>query len=212
MIENMFDIHCHFLPGVDDGSDSMETTVSLLEADARDGVTDIIVTPHFRRRMFEPPMSLIWKQFDRVQEKANEMGLRLYLGCEYHAHVDMAEALDEHFRPTMAGSWYVLTEFSEDTPERVIRERTLELRSHGYIPIIAHLERYVYFCVKNGRLPEDRFRDDAVLIGDDIFCGVVPIDPTERAWREEAGRFYGRISARAEKVCRMFCGLPLELK
>ena len=77
---------------------------------------------------------------------------------------------------------------------------------------VTHLERYVYFCVKNGRLPEDRFRDDAVLIGDDIFCGVVPIDPTERAWRGEAGRFYGRISARAEKVFRMFCGLSLELK
>ena len=77
---------------------------------------------------------------------------------------------------------------------------------------IANLERYVYWCVKNGRTPEADFRDDAVIIGTDIFCGVVPIDTTERAWREEAGRFYGRISTRAEKVYRLFCGLPLELK
>ena len=77
---------------------------------------------------------------------------------------------------------------------------------------VTHLERYVWYCVKNGLTPEDRFRDDAVLTGDDIFCGVVPIDVTERAWREETGRFYSRISSRAEKVWRVFCGLPLELK
>ena len=77
---------------------------------------------------------------------------------------------------------------------------------------VTHLERYVYFCVTRDKTPEDRFRDDAVLIGDDIFCGVVPIDVTERAWREESGRFYGRISTRAQKVWRLFCGLPLELK
>ena len=142
MIENMFDIHCHFLPGVDDGSDSMQTTIGLLEADARDGVTDIIVTPHFRRRMFEPPMSLIWKQFDRVQEKANEIGMRLYRGCEYHANMDMVEQLKAGARPTMAGSRYVLTEFKESSPEDFIRERTNSLLSAGYVPIIAHLERY----------------------------------------------------------------------
>ncbi len=77
---------------------------------------------------------------------------------------------------------------------------------------LTHLERYAYYCVKNGRLPEDRSGGDAILIGDDIFCGVVPIDPTERTWREEAGRFYGRLSTRAEKVWRLFCGLPMELK
>jgi adenosyl cobinamide kinase/adenosyl cobinamide phosphate guanylyltransferase len=77
---------------------------------------------------------------------------------------------------------------------------------------VTHLERYVWYCVKNGLTPEDRFRDDAVLTGDDIFCGVVPIDVTERAWREETGRFYSRVSSRADKVWRVFCGLPLELK
>ena len=77
---------------------------------------------------------------------------------------------------------------------------------------IEHLERYALYCVKNGLPIEDRSRDDAVLIGDDIFCGVVPIDVTERAWREETGRFYGRLSQRAASVYRLFCGLALQLK
>ena len=77
---------------------------------------------------------------------------------------------------------------------------------------IVHMERYVYYCLKNGALPEMRCRADAVLLGDDIFCGVVPIDPEQRAWREECGRFYGQLSRRAETVTRLFCGLPLRLK
>ena len=77
---------------------------------------------------------------------------------------------------------------------------------------IRHLERYVLYCVRNGIAPELHFRSDAVLIGDDIFCGVVPIDPEVRAWREETGRFFGRISSSADSVYRLFCGLPLRLK
>ena len=85
-------------------------------------------------------------------------------------------------------------------------------------PCIDRLEEVTLWCVRQGQDAGDIFRAhraewaDSVLICADIFCGVVPIDPTERAWREEAGRFYGRISARAEKVFRMFCGLSLELK
>lgn len=77
---------------------------------------------------------------------------------------------------------------------------------------VEHLERYVYYCVKNEIPVNAEFRSDAVLIADDVFCGVVPIDPTERAWREETGRFLGALSRKAESVYRLFCGLPLQLK
>jgi len=77
---------------------------------------------------------------------------------------------------------------------------------------IQHLERYVYYCVKNNIPLRDDFREDAVLLSDDIFCGVVPIEPVERAWREETGRFLGKLSRRADSVHRLFCSLPLQLK
>ena len=99
-----------------------------------------------------------------------------------------------------------------DLDDKDIYECTEDAQPDWDRRCVTHLERYVYYCVKNGVLPEDRFRDDAVLIGDDMFCGVVPIDPTERTWREESGRFYGKISTRADKVWRLFCSLPLELK
>ena len=77
---------------------------------------------------------------------------------------------------------------------------------------LEHVERYVFYCVKNDLPVAEKFREDAVVLCDDIFCGVVPLDPTERAWREETGRLMGRVTARAESVHRVFCGLALRLK
>lgn len=77
---------------------------------------------------------------------------------------------------------------------------------------IGHLELYILYCVRKGKAPEFKFRKDAVIICDDIFCGVVPTDKVERAWREETGRALGRITRASEHVTRVFCGLPQKLK
>ena len=77
---------------------------------------------------------------------------------------------------------------------------------------LCRLEEYVLYCVRRGLPCEMRHRSDAVLIGRDVFCGVVPIDPVERLWREETGRCYSRLSREADTVTRLFCGLPQKLK
>ena len=77
---------------------------------------------------------------------------------------------------------------------------------------VTHLERYVLSALRAGRTPEPDFRPDAVLLCDDISCGVVPLDPLTRAWREETGRFLIELAGRARGVTRIFCGLPLTLK
>ena len=51
-----------------------------------------------------------------------------------------------------------------------------------------------------------------ILICDEVGCGVVPIDPDQRAWREDVGRLCCRLARRAERVERVFCGLPMTLK
>ena len=50
-----------------------------------------------------------------------------------------------------------------------------------------------------------------ILICAEVGCGVVPVDPAQRAWREAVGRLCCRLAARAERVERMFCGLPMTL-
>ena len=53
---------------------------------------------------------------------------------------------------------------------------------------------------------------DIILICDEVGCGVVPVDPDQRAWREDVGRLCCRLAQRAERVERIFCGLPMTLK
>ena len=86
----IYDIHCHIVPGVDDGASDYEDTKKLLRMEYDQGVRNIIATPHFRFRMFETPQSRVQEQFLLVQKAAAEIGddLQVYLGCEFHANME----------------------------------------------------------------------------------------------------------------------------
>lgn len=75
-----------------------------------------------------------------------------------------------------------------------------------------HYEAYVRRCLREGKPIMPPERADAVIIADDIFCGVVSIDAEERLWREECGRALTALSLASDSVTRLFCGLPLRLK
>lgn len=143
-MRGLYDIHCHILPGVDDGARNMEEACWMLKKEYEEGVRSIIVTPHFRYEMFEPPLTLVKEQFEKVKRAAADIGedLKLYLGCELHTSMDMASALKKGERLTMAGSRYVLVEFGNFDDKAYIRERVQQLMLRGYTPIIAHVERY----------------------------------------------------------------------
>lgn len=142
--EGIYDIHCHIVPGVDDGAADYEETKKLLRMEYDQGVRGIIVTPHFRFRMFETPIDQIKKQFLLVRKAAAEVGddLNVYLGCEFHANMEMPNMLRAGEVSTMAESRYVLVEFSESSEDSYIKERTYTMLSNGYKPIVAHIERY----------------------------------------------------------------------
>lgn len=141
-MKGIYDIHCHIVPGVDDGSKNLEMSRWMLQKEYDEGVRHIIATPHFRYDMFEPPLNVVKKQFLRVRAIAEEIGIEMHLGCELHASMDMAGCLKSGERLTMAGSRYVLTEFSTIDEKSYIRDRCQELIRRGYYPIIAHVERY----------------------------------------------------------------------
>ena len=78
--------------------------------------------------------------------------------------------------------------------------------------VFHHFEQYLKYCCLNGKSPVLDFGKDRIVIMDDIFCGVVPIDKDIRAWREFCGRAGAALSEKADHVTRIFCGLPQELK
>ena len=143
-MENMYDIHCHAVPGVDDGAASVQEALDILRLEYMDGVRTVILTPHFRRGMFETSRDIVKEQFDLLQTKARETipELKLYLGCEFHANMDMTDLLSENEYFRMAGSCHVLVEFSGGDSREYMCERVYQLVADGYEPIIAHAERY----------------------------------------------------------------------
>lgn len=143
-MRGLFDIHCHVIPEVDDGAPDFNEAIKMLKIEYKEGVRTIIATPHFRLGMFETDPERIIENFLRLKEEAEKekCGIDLYLGCEFHANMDMIKYLRDGRARTMAGSRYVLTEFSGRDDKRYIRERLYSLISHGCRPIIAHIERY----------------------------------------------------------------------
>ena len=141
-MRDLYDIHCHILPGVDDGAKNMDIALALIEKEIEAGVETIILTPHFRKEMFEPDMEDIWNAYDELLYETRYKNIRLYLGCEFHANMEMVETLDNDLRPTLADSRYVLTEFAHNSTRAFMKERADALLTSGYRPIIAHIERY----------------------------------------------------------------------
>ena len=158
----MIDIHSHLLYGVDDGARFIEVSQEMLDDAANQGITDIILTPHYREGMFPYRRENIGPYFDTIKGYAAQRGIRLYLGCEYHANSEMIENIQTGRVETLAGTDYVLTEFSYSSAYGKVRNAIEELLSNGYIPVIAHAERYEVF-EKDVELL-DQFREMGVLV------------------------------------------------
>ncbi len=141
MDSGLIDIHSHILYGVDDGAPSREVSREMLWEAARQGVTDIIATPHYRQGMFSYPPKKIFAHYQELRRDAHEAGIRLSLGCEYFVDGDIYENLDKGRVPTLAGTRYVLTEYSPEAAYSMIQMFSQNLLRQGYIPVIAHVER-----------------------------------------------------------------------
>lgn len=139
------DIHCHILPGVDDGSRSMEQTISMLNIAYDQGVRRIIATPHFHigkvqvtKEKAEEALINLRTIFEKQFPE-----LSVYIGSEIYYYSDAIRELDAGRAMTMAGSRYVMWEFNPDEQFDDIGNSVYDAVSNGYVPIIAHAERYI---------------------------------------------------------------------
>ena len=103
-MKELFDVHCHMVPGVDDGAADLEESLAMLKMQHEDGVRKIIITPHYRRRMFETPAKKVHEQFLKLQEAAKKEypDMSLYLGCELHSNMDLQDILEKRKYVTIA--------------------------------------------------------------------------------------------------------------
>jgi protein-tyrosine phosphatase len=147
----MIDLHTHILPGIDDGSRSMEASVTMAELALDSGTTMLVATPHANQMgRFENFFTQeLFQRFQALKEELEEedIPLKLYLGMEIFASEDMGEKIRRKQLIGLNGSRYYLVEFGfHEEPERI--ERYLEILDEvDVVPLIAHPERYD--CVKD---------------------------------------------------------------
>ena len=136
----MIDLHCHILPGLDDGPLAMEESVEMAEAAIVDGVTHLVATPHSNSRYFfdYPKIRALCKELqDRIGER-----LKLATGCDFHLNPENIYALREHAPQFCINQKeYLLVEFNEIAIPPGIEKTFHEMQLAGLRPIITHPER-----------------------------------------------------------------------
>ena len=142
----MIDFHSHIIPEIDDGSRSIEETMLLLEEAQKAGFTKIISTSHYLEDHYEFNESSRKQFLDMLKIGASnlKLDLELYLGSEIYTSYDIVDLLKEHKASTINGTNYVLIELPMQSELPNLKNVIYELLGNGYIPIIAHPERYSY--------------------------------------------------------------------
>lgn len=145
------DIHTHILYGADDGPKTKEEMFALADKIYADGIRLLCATPHCYPRWCGDNRRSADKAFAELQEYCGEKypDLRLFLGNELYMDNDSLNWLKNGFCKPMGNTRYVLAEFSFTQPEKHIIRAVQSLLNSGYVPIIAHAERYTKLTLKS---------------------------------------------------------------
>ena len=142
----MIDIHCHILPGVDDGSDSLETSVEMAKLAWEQGTDLIVATPHCCRPdqdgLITPALFAQRLGMLRRALREAECPLKLAAGMEVFSTPALPDLLDRHLLLTLGGTRYFLLEFAFDERHSFMEACLQTVVDHGLHPVVAHPERY----------------------------------------------------------------------
>ncbi len=147
---NLVDIHCHSLSRIDDGAENSTMMKKMIDTAYADGIRKICFTPHFKIYEFQNEddivsyNNLIAQIFKIAVEYANRAypDLILYLGNEIMYHNDFFNSLLSKHCRTLNGSSYALVEFLPSVTAFDLKNSISRILRKGYIPLIAHIERY----------------------------------------------------------------------
>ncbi len=151
------DIHSHVIPGVDDGSQSMEQSLAIIRRLHANGIRHLYCTPHINPEMFSVPVEKLRSGFDSLVNAVAETGIdmELRLAAEYMVHEGFLEQdfSDKSKFLTFDGE-HILIEMSYLFESHNIKDAIYELNVAGFSPILAHPERYTFYYDNMKRIKE----------------------------------------------------------
>lgn len=150
------DIHSHILPGVDDGSKDMDTTMQMIGQAYDEGVRYMVATPHFYPGHKNADSVQIKQVFEAVIKESAMCypDMTLMLGNEIYYKDEVIKILSQGDIYTLNASRYVLVEFNVAMEFEKIAQAVRKLTMKGYYPILAHVERYAALYKKEELIDE----------------------------------------------------------
>jgi protein-tyrosine phosphatase len=165
MPQGFVDIHCHILPGLDDGSPDMPTSIAMARIAVADGTTAVVATPHWLEDEHEVASDVIRQAVKDLQTELDRQSIPLiiYPGCEALVCPDLPRRVQQGDVMTVAdhGKYLLLELPFEDLPTYV-DDVIFKLQVQGITPILAHVERYA--CVQRDHALAVKWSDRGVLL------------------------------------------------
>ena len=140
------DMHSHLLPGIDDGSPDLETSVTLIRHFKELGFTKVITTPHILWDLYKNTPAIIQNKLELVRNalKENQIDIEIAAAAEYFLDDHVSDLLKKKEKLLTIGKDLVLTEFSTMHKSMSMKEILFDVQMAGYQPVLAHPERYIY--------------------------------------------------------------------
>jgi protein-tyrosine phosphatase len=140
------DMHSHLIPGIDDGSPDIETSLLLIRGMIELGYKKLITTPHIMWDMYRNSRQVILEGLEQLKAavKAEGLDVEIIAAAEYFLD-EHVEELIKNKEPLLAiSNNMILVEFSMAHPPMNLKDILFELQMQGYQPVVAHPERYIY--------------------------------------------------------------------
>ena len=140
----MIDLHCHILPGVDDGAKSLEESLLMARRAVEDGIHTIVATPHTLNGIYINSAREVTPKVASLQETLSKkhIKLQLYVGADVHLCPHMLELIESGDAGTINNARkYILLEFPSQVVPPKVKDEIFSLKLNGITPIISHLER-----------------------------------------------------------------------
>lgn len=143
------DMHSHLIPGIDDGSQTMDETIAMLAKFESLGYSKVITTPHIMSDSYPNTPEIILAGLEKVRNEMHQLGMKIQLeaAAEYYFDETLIPLIKNKELLTF-GDNYVLIEFGFHTPPQYVDQVFFDLKTMGYRVVVAHFERYMYYLGK----------------------------------------------------------------
>jgi protein-tyrosine phosphatase len=144
----MIDLHCHMLPGIDDGAPDLETALEMARIAAADGTTTLACTPHIYPVLYENDGPAIKQAVTVLRRQIDDAGIVLQIthGADTHLAPDLVAGLRSQHIPTLHDSGYFLLEPPHHVAPPRLEQSVFDLLTAGFIPVVTHPERLTWIA------------------------------------------------------------------